>query len=101
MELDEIESVLCLHDAIAEAGSFAPIDELHGAVIEAAVVTRDDMQLDERTLLRHCAAHLPAYARPRRITILKQMPRTRTGKIDRTALLTAATLPPESEKNAE
>lgn len=91
VELDEIENVLCRHSHIAEAGSYTVEHSEHGQVIEAAVVeakvnTQPDTQLTERALSKHCAKYLPAYARPSRIYILLDMPRTRTGKIDRNAL---------------
>lgn len=85
VELDEIEAVLCLHDQVLEAGSFAVKNDAQSTEIEAAVVTQDSA-LTDRVLLKHCAIHLPAYARPRRITILSALPKTRTGKIDRKAL---------------
>lgn len=86
IELDEIESTLCAHESVQEAGSYLVKDENLGDRLEAAICLRTGADTDERQLKRHCAEYLPAYARPAKIHILPDLPRTRTGKIDRAAL---------------
>lgn len=86
VELDEIEATLCTHESVQEAGSYLVDDPNMGERLEAAVCLRPGAATDERLLKRHCAEYLPAYARPMKIHILPDLPRTRTGKIDRTAL---------------
>lgn len=93
VELDEIESTLCAHESVQEAGSYLVKDPTLGDRVEAAVCLRSEAAADERQLKRHCAEYLPAYARPMKIHVLPDLPRTRTGKIDRAALARGGTAP--------
>lgn len=86
VELDEVESALSLHDAVGECAVFAVPDEVVTNVIEAAVVFRHGQQATEAALQRALSERIPAYAVPARIAFLSDMPRTGTGKIDRSAL---------------
>jgi amino acid adenylation domain-containing protein len=86
VELDEIESVLCLNDSVLEAAAYTVNDDDLGVIVEAAVIVADDSAVSDKDIGKHVARLLPAYARPRRISLLREFPRTRTGKIDRSAL---------------
>jgi amino acid adenylation domain-containing protein len=86
VELDEIESALCLNDSVLEAAAYTVDDDDLGPIIEAAVVISDEHAISDKELGKYLANHLPAYARPRRISLVKDFPRTRTGKIDHGAL---------------
>ena len=86
VELDEIEHLLCMHDRVEEAATYTVEDSQQGLLIEAAVVAAGRDSLSQKDLAIHLAKHLPPYARPRRVMVLEEFPRTRTGKIDRNAL---------------
>jgi acyl-coenzyme A synthetase/AMP-(fatty) acid ligase len=86
VELDEIESVLCLNDSVIEAAAYTVEDDDLGLIIEAAVVVSNTSTISDKEIRRHVARLLPPYACPRRINLLQDFPRTRTGKIDRGAL---------------
>jgi len=86
VELDEIESVLCLNDSVLEAAAYTVEDDDLGPIVEAAVVVSNESAICEKEIGKHVAKLLPAYARPRKINLVQNFPRTRTGKIDRSAL---------------
>lgn len=90
VELDEIEHLLNLHESVEEAATYTVEALREGLLIEAAVIASEGARLSQKdlakNLIRHLARHLPPYARPRRVIVLDEFPRTRTGKIDRNAL---------------
>jgi len=86
VELDEIEAVLCQHDDIEEAATFTVEDADQGMLIEAAVILRLGADTSDKDVSRHAARLLPGYAVPRKVLLLTEFPRTRTGKVDRKAL---------------
>ena len=74
---EEVEAALAEHPDVAEAAA-APLDRDFGVL----VVPRDGtVSMD--ALRAHAAARLPAFARPRRIFAVPELPRTPAGKIDR------------------
>jgi amino acid adenylation domain-containing protein len=86
IELDEIESTLYGHPDVKEAAVVAIPDEQHGARILAFVVGTGDGIADAGTLKTHCLERLPRYTVPESYEILDDLPKTSTGKIDRTKL---------------
>ena len=61
-------------------------DEVLGQTIKAFVVARDGEPLDTDALLDHCGERLPRYMVPKTIEVLKEMPKTSSGKVDYPAL---------------
>lgn len=87
IELDEVESVLGSIPEVAEAAAVALRDAQDETVwIAAAVLLRDKSKLTDEALKREAARNLPPYAVPAQIAIRSALPRTRSGKIDRTVL---------------
>jgi acyl-CoA synthetase (AMP-forming)/AMP-acid ligase II len=80
----EIEDVLLAHPAVAEAAAYPVPDEEYGEQVGVVVVLRGDATLKE--LSAYCAAHLAAFKRPTRVTILPEIPKGPTGKIQRRTL---------------
>jgi acetyl-CoA synthetase len=85
----EVESVCLEHDAVAEAAAVASPDERRGHVVKAFVVLAeghqpsDELVKDIQAFVRH---RLSAYAYPRRIEFVTDLPKTLTGKIRRIEL---------------
>jgi long-chain acyl-CoA synthetase len=78
----EIEDVMMESGFIVEVAVLGRPDELKGSSLTAlAVPIRDDCQAGE--VLDYCAAKLPRYKVPDRITFLRALPKKLTGKIDR------------------
>ena len=82
----EVESALVSHPGVAEAAVVGKKHELKGEAIVAYVIPRGDTQLDEAALREHVAKTLGAIARPERVILTPDLPKTRSGKIMRRLL---------------
>jgi amino acid adenylation domain-containing protein len=88
VELGEIEAVLNSHPSVAEAAAVAVPDEVLGARIVAYCAVSNGGGVAELTRL--CRERLPLYMVPQQIRLLGVLPRTSTGKVDRTLLQNGA-----------
>jgi 2-aminobenzoate-CoA ligase len=85
----EVESALLEHPAVAECAVVASPDEERGHVVKAYVVTTPDVVADDALaadLQAHVKARIAPYKYPRRVEFLDALPRTPTGKVQRTRL---------------
>lgn len=80
----EIEDTLLAHPHVAEAVCFAIPDERYGEQVGAAVRASDDVRVED--LLGHCRERLAAFKVPRRIQVVDAIPRTATGKVQRSCM---------------
>jgi acetyl-CoA synthetase len=85
----EVESVCIEHPAVREAAAVASPDEKRGNVVKAFLVLSegrepsDELATEIQGFVRQ---HLSAYAYPRRIEFVDDLPKTLTGKIRRIEL---------------
>ena len=85
----EVESACLEHPAVAEAAAVAAPDERRGNIVKAFVVLcaghepSDELAEDIKVFVRD---RLSAYAYPRRIEFVAELPKTLTGKIRRIEL---------------
>jgi oxalate---CoA ligase len=77
----EVEDVLLAHPAVAEAAAYPVPDEKYGEQVGVVVVLRGETT--PRELTAYCADRLAAFKRPARVTILPEIPKGPTGKIQR------------------
>ncbi len=86
----EIESALVAHPAVAEAAVVGAADETTGQAVVAFVILRTGAELpdaDASPVLRtHVADRIGAIARPARVHVVAELPKTRSGKIMRRLL---------------
>lgn len=84
----EIESALVHHEAVAEAAVVGAHDETTGQAVRAFVILRQGVELaDANQELREHVAHVVgSVARPRSVTVVPDLPKTRSGKIMRRLL---------------
>jgi acetyl-CoA synthetase len=92
----EIESALVSHDIVAEAAVVGAADEVSGQAVVAFVILRgdhtDDASTDEgsaaveKTLRDHVAKEIGPIAKPKKILVVPELPKTRSGKIMRRLL---------------
>jgi acetyl-CoA synthetase len=88
----EIESALVSHPIVAEAAVVGAADEASGQAVVAFVIIKSNQQdaqtADEASaLLRdHVVQQIGAIARPKRVFIVAELPKTRSGKIMRRLL---------------
>ena len=85
----EVESACLEHPAVAEAAAVASPDERRGNVVKAFVVLAaghepsDALAEEIKAFVRD---HLSAYAYPRKVEFVDDLPKTLTGKIRRIEL---------------
>ncbi len=87
----EVESALVSHPSVAEAAVVGAADETTGQAIVAFVILRGGMEGDDGTTLvtelrNHVATEIGAIAKPKKIMIVPELPKTRSGKILRRLL---------------
>lgn len=80
----EVDEVLLMHPAVADAAAFGVPDDYRGEVLHAHVVLRSASTVE--ALLAHCRTNLARYKVPVRIDIVASIPKTGVGKIDKQAL---------------
>jgi acyl-CoA synthetase (AMP-forming)/AMP-acid ligase II len=80
----EVEDVLLTHPAVAEAAAYPVPDEKYGEQVGVVVVLTGETTPGE--LSAFCADRLAAFKRPARVTILAEIPKGPTGKIQRRTL---------------
>ena len=79
----ELDNVITSHPAVAEAVSFAIPSEMYGQEIGVAVVVKDGKKLGEEDVKGYVAGKTAKFKVPQRVWILKEIPKTATGKIQR------------------
>ncbi|MCX0277768.1 acetate--CoA ligase [Nocardia zapadnayensis] len=85
----EIESALVSHEAVAEAAVVGAQDETSGQAVVAFVILRGGEEQTEGTVeeLRvHVGREIGPIAKPKRVHIVEELPKTRSGKIMRRLL---------------
>lgn len=82
----EIEEALHKHPHVKEAAVIGVADALRGEAIRAYVVLKDGETLEEQDLKQFCRQHLAHFKLPANIVFVKDLPKTRTNKIDKAVL---------------
>jgi long-chain acyl-CoA synthetase len=88
----EIEDILLRHPKVANVCVVPVSHSIKGQVPVAFVVLREADVATESEIKEFYFVHGAAYAHPRRVFLLKQLPLTTSGKIDRNALRAEAEL---------
>ena len=82
----EVENVLLLHDAVKECAVVGLPDVERGQAVSAFVVVRDGVEPGDalaKELQDFVKKEIAPYKYPRRVTFLRELPRTATGKLQR------------------
>lgn len=82
----EIEKVLASHPAVAECTVVGTADQEWGEVGKAFVIPAAGVQVDERELREFLTARLAKYKVPKHIHFVEALPRTASGKVQKSAL---------------
>lgn len=86
IELGEIEAALYAHRDVKEAAAVAVPDELITNKIKAFIVPIKPGSLTRIEIEKHLSERIPHYMLPEIIVFFESLPKTSTGKIDRTLL---------------
>lgn len=78
-----VEAVLESHPAVLEAGVFGRPDEEWGEAVVAQVVPREEAQVDAAELGYWCHERLAPFECPKEIRVVRSLPHTAAGKLDR------------------
>ena len=89
VELGEVEAALYAHPAIREAVVLPMPDELLGSRLRAVISASGSGSLTRQDVVEHCLQRLPRYMVPDMVEFCEELPRTSTGKVDRTRLTRA------------
>jgi acyl-CoA synthetase (AMP-forming)/AMP-acid ligase II len=90
----EIEEVLHAAEGVREAAVVGIPDRLLGNAVHAHVAPSPGIALDDGELRRLCADQLEDHKVPQRVFVHEALPRNPRGKVDRKALIAAATSDP-------
>lgn len=82
----EIEELLFAHPSIKEAAAAGVPDAYYGETVRAYVVLKDGALMTAEEILDYCRANLARYKVPSRIFLVRELPRTTVGKIDKLEL---------------
>lgn len=101
----EIESSLVSHELVAEAAVVGAADATTGQAVYAFVILTEDAEgIDadeaETTLRDHVGSQIGPIAKPRRVLVTTDLPKTRSGKIMRRLLKDAAEGQTEADPTA-
>jgi acyl-CoA synthetase (AMP-forming)/AMP-acid ligase II len=88
---EEVEEVLKLHPAVADAAVVGLPDERFGQAITALVELHANTSVDEADVIAHVKARLAHYKAPKRVLIIDSVGRAPNGKLDYKALTSWAT----------
>ena len=85
----EVESACIEHPAVRESAAVASPDEVKGNVVKAFIVLADGYEPSDelaKEIQQFVRGNLSAYAYPRKIEFVDELPKTLTGKIRRIEL---------------
>jgi acyl-CoA synthetase (AMP-forming)/AMP-acid ligase II len=82
----EVENVLMQHPGVREACVIGTPDDKWGEAVRAFVVARGDAPPAAAELMAFCGGKLAAYARPKHVEFVAEIPKTPYGKMDKKAI---------------
>ena len=82
----EVEEVLHKHPQVKEVAVVGVPDPLRGEMVKAFLVLKDKSVVEEQDLRQFCREHLAHFKLPHTFIFVDQLPKTRTGKIDKALL---------------
>jgi fatty-acyl-CoA synthase len=83
----EVEEALYSHPDVSEAVVFGVPDEQWGEAVKAVIVTTHGGELDYEALREFLGDRLARFKHPREVVYVEELPKSGTGKIERSAVL--------------
>jgi len=82
----EVEAALCKHEAVLEAAVIGVADDMRGEAVKAFVVLKDGFNIEPLEIKYFAREHLANFKVPQTVEIRTELPKNRTGKIDKELL---------------
>jgi len=82
----EIENVISLHPAVSEVAVIGVPDEKLGEIVKAFIVSKQGQTAAERDIMEWCARQLEDYKVPKVVKFITGLPKTASGKVQKTVL---------------
>lgn len=82
----EVEEVIHKHPQVHEVGVVGVADKIRGEVVKAFVSLKEGAKVSAEDIRHFAKQHLAHFKVPARVELIKELPKTRTGKIDKKAL---------------
>ncbi|MDD5081933.1 MAG: hypothetical protein PHU08_01025, partial [Dehalococcoidales bacterium] len=79
----EVEGVINEHPKVLESAAVGVPDEIRDETIKVFVTLKDGMTATEEEILEYCRQRLMKTKVPSRIEIIKELPKTSVGKIQK------------------
>jgi acyl-coenzyme A synthetase/AMP-(fatty) acid ligase len=83
----EIDAVLHEMPGVAEAAAAGVPDPIYGEEVAGFVTLAPGASVSSSEILTHCRTRLPPFKAPKTVLVLKEIPKTSRGKVDRNALV--------------
>ncbi len=80
INLKEVEEQILHHPMIKEACTIGLPDNNWGMILAAAIVLKENIQLDKKDVTDYLRQHLASFKFPKKIIFLKYLPKTELGK---------------------
>jgi long-chain acyl-CoA synthetase len=77
----EVEQMLYRHPAVKEVAVYGVPDPLKGEQVRVAVVLKDGAHATPESIGQYCREMLAVYKAPERVEMVKELPKSATGKI--------------------
>jgi acyl-CoA synthetase (AMP-forming)/AMP-acid ligase II len=77
----ELEEVLIRHPAVVDVTVVGVPDPDWGEAVKAFIVRKDEVSLDEETVVNYCKEHLASYKKPKHVEFISTIPRNPSGKV--------------------
>lgn len=97
----DVENVLATHPDVLAAAVIGVPDQKWGEVGYAFVVPRAGRRIDKTALQEHCKTSLAKYKLPKELFVVKDLPRTASGKVMKGELRKLATECPEQSSQGD
>jgi long-chain acyl-CoA synthetase len=82
----EVEAALCKHEAVLEAAVIGVADDMRGESVKAFVVLKEGFKVGPLDIKYFAKEHLANFKVPQSVEIRLELPKNRTGKIDKELL---------------
>ncbi len=83
---NEIEEAIHKHPVVKEVAVVGVPDALRGETIKAFIVAKEGARVEEQDIKQFCRQHLARFKLPQFVAVVEALPKTRTGKVDKSAL---------------